>query len=362
MNILYGIQGTGNGHITRARHLAKSLNDDPELEIDYFFSGRKRTRYFDMQPFGDYQTRDGLSFVSRNGKISYSKTVFENKPLQLIKDIKDLDISKYDLVINDFEPLTAWAAKIRGVPSLSVSHQAAFLHKVPRAGESLLDKTIMKYFAPTRYQLGTHWYHFGFDILPPFISKELCANPEKDLPLITSNFILVYLPFESLKHVCEQLTILSEQRFVCFHPGISEERKYKNIQLMPLSTTTFKAHLKASIGVICNSGFELATESLSLGKPMLLKPLHRQYEQQSNAHTLKTLDLCDVIMHIQAEDIDEWIHSKKGVLINYPSDCLPVVNWIKKGRFQDTGKLCQDLWKEVTFPESVTKRLNTFCT
>ena len=45
MKILYGIQGTGNGHITRARVMAscfKKLN----VEVDYVFSGRANTCIF----------------------------------------------------------------------------------------------------------------------------------------------------------------------------------------------------------------------------------------------------------------------------------------------------------------------------
>lgn len=47
MKILFGVQGTGNGHISRARALNKYLKADG-ISVDYIFSGRERDKYFDM--------------------------------------------------------------------------------------------------------------------------------------------------------------------------------------------------------------------------------------------------------------------------------------------------------------------------
>ena len=52
MKILYGIQGTGNGHITRARVMASCFKE-LGIDVDYVFSGRPEKDYFDMQDFAD---------------------------------------------------------------------------------------------------------------------------------------------------------------------------------------------------------------------------------------------------------------------------------------------------------------------
>jgi len=54
MKILYGVQGTGNGHITRARAMARELYA-AGLEVNFLFSGRPADKYFDMDVFKDYQ-------------------------------------------------------------------------------------------------------------------------------------------------------------------------------------------------------------------------------------------------------------------------------------------------------------------
>ncbi len=115
MKILYGVQGTGNGHTTRARVMAKAFAK-AGVEVDYLFSGRSRDQYFDMQEFGSFQARQGLTFVTERGRVNGLKTLKNAKVCELIKDIRELNLKQYDLVMNDFEPVTAWAAKRQRYP------------------------------------------------------------------------------------------------------------------------------------------------------------------------------------------------------------------------------------------------------
>ncbi len=102
MRILYGVQGTGNGHITRARMMAEGFAAQG-VDVDYFFSGRAEDKYFDMEAFGEFRTRAGLSFVTEQGSIKVWKTAKQLGVSQFFKDLNKLDVSKYDLVFNDFE-------------------------------------------------------------------------------------------------------------------------------------------------------------------------------------------------------------------------------------------------------------------
>lgn len=67
MKILYGVQGTGNGHIARARAMANALKAK-NVDVDFLFSGREGDKYFSMEAFGDYQTRHGLTFSVNRGR------------------------------------------------------------------------------------------------------------------------------------------------------------------------------------------------------------------------------------------------------------------------------------------------------
>lgn len=350
MKILYGVQGTGNGHIARARIMAAAFAHRDDVQVDFIFTGREADKYFDMHVFGDYQTRQGLTFFYENGRINQFKTVREANIGQLVRDIRALDVSDYDLHINDFEPVTAWACKRAGVPSISISHQAAFTYDVPKKGESWLDTVLTKYFAPCQTELGVHWYHFGQRILPPFISEQPKALP-------SNAHILVYLPFESIAQINELLEPFSEQRFVCFHPDVSATYQHEHIHYNPTAKAPFREALLDAQGVIANGGFELSSEALRLGKKLLIKPLQGQYEQLSNAHTLELLGLADVMMSLNGEVLDDWLKRPANEEIVFPHDPNPFIDWLIAGDWSNPQVICDQIWQQVNFPPAVQERL-----
>ena len=185
MKILYGVQATGNGHITRARALAKQFAQK-SITVDFLFSGRDANHFFDMEPFGNWQCKRGLSFVHEGGQLHIAKTLRSNNLKTLFNDIKTLDLSAYDLVLTDFEPISAWAARKQGKTCIGVGHQYAFYSNVPKRGDNVISRAIMRYFAPADIHLGLHWHHFDQTILPPIaevserrLSKEsITASPE----------------------------------------------------------------------------------------------------------------------------------------------------------------------------------------
>ena len=350
MKILYGVQGTGNGHIARARIMAAAMAERDDIEVDFVFSGRKADGYFDMECFGDYRTFSGLSFVTHKGKVSQWETLKAARPLQLWRDIRQLDVSGYDVLLNDFEPVTAWAARRQGLTSISVSHQAAFSYDIPRAGEQLSDKLIMRKFAPTDIQLGVHWFHFEKPIVPPFITDKPAPHP-------ANSHTLVYLPFEELDDIQLLLEPLTEQRFVCFHPKVKTKTSQGHIEFNPTSKAAFRHALQHCSGVISNGGFELASESLQLKKKLLIKPLHGQFEQMSNLKTLTTLGLCQPLYQLDTDTVEEWLSEPASEGLQFPDDPTPMLDWIVAGEWHNTQLLCEALWKQVNFGPKTRERL-----
>ena len=51
MRLLYGVQGTGNGHIARARIMAAALAQRDDINVDFVFTGRPPEKYFDMENY-----------------------------------------------------------------------------------------------------------------------------------------------------------------------------------------------------------------------------------------------------------------------------------------------------------------------
>jgi uncharacterized protein (TIGR00661 family) len=65
LKILYGVQGTGNGHIARTRALLPALKNK-DVEIDFVFSGRSEEDFFDMQEYGNYRVFRGLTLIYKD--------------------------------------------------------------------------------------------------------------------------------------------------------------------------------------------------------------------------------------------------------------------------------------------------------
>jgi len=341
MKILYGIQGTGNGHITRARVMAscfKKLN----IEVDYVFSGRANKDYFDMQDFANYTSFRGLSFNTKNGQVKSLQTVKNARICRLIKDIKTLDVKQYDFVLNDFEPITAWAAKRAAIPVVGISHQAAFLSSsVPMFSRGILRKSLIKNYAPADTYLGVHWQPFAENIIPPFIAHHDHGNP-----VAVMNKVLVYLPFESLESIVDYLKDFPEKEFYCYHPD-AQNRSLDNIHLRSPSRSDFLNDLANTSGVIGNAGFELASEALKLGKKLLLKPLNGQFEQGENAQTLRSMGMAHVMNYLNPQALDDWNNAPQNKQINFPSDPEPLVNWLLQKQWHKTQLLHKGLWGSV---------------
>lgn len=347
MKILYGVQGTGNGHIARARAMACAFKQCDDIKVDFLFSGRDEKGYFSMDDFGQYQTRRGLTFSTEKGKVSHLKTAINTNPSHLWKEISDMDLSGYDVVINDFEPITAWAAKKQNVPTIGISHQNAFQYSVPKKGATWIDQTLIQHFAPTQHRLGLHWYHFQQPILPPIV------HTNKHHRISEDDFILVYLPFEDWQEVKQLLLRFSSHKFICYHPEIKERLQQENITFMPLSYANFQTDLHACHGVMANGGFELPSEALTLGKKLLLKPLNGQFEQMSNVATLEALGLAQSMAWLDPSAVRDWLNEQAAEPVVYPDVAAHLARWVTQGDWHNIAPLWSELWEQVDFPHYV---------
>jgi len=315
-----------------ARAFAKT-----DIHVDYLFSGRPADKFFSMEPFGAYQYRRGLTLSWHDGRLDNAKTVLNNNLPKLISDIRSLDVMDYDLVITDFEPVSAWAAKLSKTPSLGISHQYAFRYKVPMAGHNLASSLLMNYFAPAQRYLGFHWHHFNSPILPPLIER-----PTHDLSINESQ-ILVYLPFESLDRILAWLQPISTHDFVIYH-YIDQPEDNGHLHLRPLDRSNFNRDLAGCGGVIANAGFGLSSEAIQCGKKLLIKPMQGQMEQLSNAAALRELGLGDILKGFDSRLLVYWLAKDNPAPRSYPCVATAIVDWIRSGYNQDPTELARTLW------------------
>jgi uncharacterized protein (TIGR00661 family) len=129
MRILYGIQGTGNGHLSRSTKVIWNLKKIG-IDVDILVSGNQHQ--IELPYKIDFNLK-GFSFKHHDdGGIDRFGTFLNSNLLTFLKDIK-LNVKNYDAIISDFDPISAWAAKMQDVKSYGISNQYSFLSKnLPR--------------------------------------------------------------------------------------------------------------------------------------------------------------------------------------------------------------------------------------
>src|ERR1700742_4411936 len=166
LKILYAIEGTGNGHISRAREIVPLLQQYGELDL--LVSGTEAEVTL-AQPL-KYRFH-GFSFVfgTKGGVDKWSTFKIMDLP-QLWRDMRSLKVKQYDLIINDFEPVSAWACKLQNKKSVSLSHQCAFVsRKTPRPKRWNYGEWLLKYYSPTSHHVGFHFERYDNFIHTPVI-------------------------------------------------------------------------------------------------------------------------------------------------------------------------------------------------
>ena len=297
------------------------------IQVDYLFTGRPWDQLFEMDVFGDYQWRKGLTFSTKSGHVQYLKTLRNTHAATFMRDVRSLDLSGYDAVICDFEPVTGWAARLQGIRTIGIGHQYAFGYDIPKACADFFGEKVLAYFAPASIGLGVHWHHFHHPILPPIIEisdEAVEIQPDK---------YIVYLPFEDPNEVVHIFKQFKQYQFYVYSPTMPNKKHERadNVHVRHLSRAGFQHDFANSAGVICNSGFELSSEALSTGKKLLVKPLHGQMEQASNALALEVLQLGEVMQSLDMATIETWLENSRGIKVKYPDVAQRVTEWLLQG-------------------------------
>src|ERR1700748_1344401 len=109
---------------------------------------------------------------------------------QLWHDMHHLPLAQYDLIINDFEPVSAWACRLQKVPAVSLSHQCSFISpNTPRPSRWNPAELAFKYYSPPAYHIGFHFERYADFIHTPVIRSEI-----RNLQASNEGHYTVYLP------------------------------------------------------------------------------------------------------------------------------------------------------------------------
>ncbi len=289
MRILLAVQGTGNGHISRARDIIPLLQNYGSLDIA--ISGTQAD--VTLNQIIKYKFY-GFSFIfGTKGGVNHWQTFKKSRLRQLWHDIRSFPVEDYDLIINDFEPVTAWACKLKGVSCIALSHQSAFLSvKTPRP-KNKWDQPrwnwaewVLKYYAPC-----THAYAFHFEAYDDFIFTPVIREEIRRLKVSNQGYYTVYLPAYGDDFLQSYLLAIPEVEWQIFSKHSKKEYTIANLHFRTVQNEAFNESLAGCAGLLTGGGFEGPAEALFLGKKVFSIPMHGQWEQQCNAAAMERLGI-----------------------------------------------------------------------
>ena len=320
MKIFYAIQGTGNGHISRAEQLYPYLQKHGE--VDFFLSGSNAQL---QTPLPIKYKSNGISLHYKNtGGMDYGK-ISKSLGFNIYKEAKDLPIENYDVIINDFEFITSLACTLKKKKSIQFGHQASFQSKLtPRASNfNPLGNWVLNKFVKSTDYLGLHFESYDKNIYNPIIKDEIINAFPTD-----NGHITVYLPQYSIAFLSPYLLTQSKFNFEVFTKEVTQVTEYKNLTLLPIDNKTFTNSLIQCHGIITAGGFETPAEALYLKKKLLSIPILNHFEQECNGAAMQKLGVT-VIKKIDKnfnQVFTEWVQAENKTQFTLTHSTEEIVN------------------------------------
>ncbi|MGB3585864.1 MAG: glycosyltransferase family protein [Tunicatimonas sp.] len=328
MKVLYAIQGTGNGHISRARDIVPILQD--KVELDLLISGIQADVSL---PYSVKYQLKGAGFIfGKSGGVDLMRTYRKTDTRRFLKDVRNLPVNEYDLIINDFEPVSAWAAYFKKVPSISLSHQSAILNEnapQPKKKDPV-GKAILKNYAPTDQAYGFHFAKFDTNIFTPVIRQQLRQAEVHNLGHYT-----VYLPAFDDQKLINRLKMIKDISWHVFSKHSKKAYQEGNVYTSPVNNEQFIQSMTNCEGVLCGAGFETPAEALFLKKKLLVIPMKNQFEQHCNAAALESLGV-PVLKNFKKKQlpfVQKWVGQLQSIKADYPDTTEKIIDMVlEEGR------------------------------
>jgi uncharacterized protein (TIGR00661 family) len=287
--------------------------------VDIFLSGNNSDLSLDVPV--KYRSKGLSLYYNCNGGLDFWQVAKGFQPFRLKQEIRDLPVENYDLVINDFDYITAAACAKKKVASVNFGHQASFQSMLtPRPSTvNAAGEWVLKNYAKASRYIGLHFKAYDNFIFTPVVKKEILEARPTD-----GDYITVYLPSYCEPQLIQIFQPYGDIRFEIFSAQTAHAKTYDNISFLPVNKKLFNESLVHCSGIITGGGFETPAEALHLGKKIMTIPIRSQYEQQCNAAALEKLG----VLRLKSIDSEfenhlyKWIEEGKAIKMDY-SQTIP---------------------------------------
>jgi uncharacterized protein (TIGR00661 family) len=298
--IFYGMSGEGRGHAIRARTVVEALRHRHRIVL--FAPDCAHALLAPLYAGTDVRVVQipGLHFVySKPGRVGLVGTLaaslrYAHNTGDHVEALRpEFERERPDLVIADFEPLLPRAARDHGVPFVSFDHQhylvvndlsslpfplrqqAALIAPFVRALYDWQAATIVSSFykppLKRRYRDATQ---VGVLIRPELFG----LRPQR------GRHLLVYLRRFERSDLMQALAACGRDVEVY---GLGARPPEGRLRFHDIDNQRFLAHLAGCDAVVSTAGNQLVGEALFLGKPLLVMPEQRNFEQAVNGFFLQ---------------------------------------------------------------------------
>lgn len=351
MKFLFIIQGEGRGHLTQAIALSEMLqNKQHEVVGALVGSADEKTapKFFSdnfKKPIIPFKS-PCLVYCNKTKSLDIPKTVFSSilgikkyfKSLQKIQStINELSP---DVIINFYDVLGGIHQFLfrPKVPMICVAHQYLLLHQdFVHPKKHWLDKFLVN--TNTRItalgaakKIALSFTPFANDqqqgifVAPPLLRSEIHS-----LETTREDYILAYVTQPSLAdELIKWHSKNSRVKVHCFwdKPQNTEVFKFsRNLHFHRINAKKFLEMMQNCKGLATSAGFESVCEAMYFGKPTLMIPVPKHYEQACNALDAKRagagitetkFDLSNFINYIPhyqdiSQDFQTW-HSRSSFI------------------------------------------------
>jgi uncharacterized protein (TIGR00661 family) len=324
-NILYGVNGEGSGHSSRAREVIAHLEEQGHrVHVATFDRG-----YRNLKDDFDVTEIDGLRLAYVENRVRYRKTVLRNllhlpKTARTVRELgKKASDWQLDLVITDYEPITCHVAHKLKLPILAIDNQhlltdADITYPREWRKEAVAAKLVTRLMTPrANAYLIISFFKARLKkkttfLFPPILRAEVFRTRPSE-----GDAVLVYVT----SNAADLLPVLRSvrQKFICY--GFDRDGKEGNLDFRKPSLDGFLHDLAGCRAIVANAGFSLISEALYLGKPYLAWPVKRQFEQVFNAYYVGQTGYGAYWDDLNKERVESFLFNLEGYrekLAGYP--------------------------------------------
>lgn len=293
--IIYALSGQGRGHASRVMAISGELRAHGHEVL--FCCGGTAREILAMKEEPVIEV-PALRQIMAGNEVRVLQTLRCNWDAivdlnRIVCDLSDVFARNHpDLVITDFEAFSHRAAERLGLPVISFNHQQVVTetkYSLPLKYrlDAILTELAIRLIAPRAPErtLITSFFYPPLrspsktTLIPPIIRPAV-----QDLTSSRGEHVLVYYNHtDGAEHVLQTLRDVDAPFIVYNFDRPKSERQYPNVQFKEPCIDEFLDDLAASRAVISTAGFTLTSETLYLGKPLLVVPNRGIFEQTLNA-------------------------------------------------------------------------------